>query len=92
MAEVSIKRSFYLISDQFIYLIAREVIKVIPKSGLCQAPLWRGSLQMTKYWLIVSILWTGVELVLQVTSYSGVKLPLSTERNWICFFRCKPYN
>lgn len=30
-------------------------------------------------WLIVSILWTGVKQVFQVTSHFGVKLPLSTE-------------
>lgn len=85
---LSISRSSFLISEQFINSTSRSVIKVTLKSGLCQAPLalYRGSLQMAKsqYWLIVSILWTGMELVLQGTSYLGA------QRAWICFFLCKP--
>lgn len=68
MAELSIRRGSFLVSDQFIDSISRELINVT-QNQTCVRPLSlfkRGSLLMAKslYRLIVSILWTGVELVL----------------------------
>lgn len=82
MAELSIKWGSFLIYDQFIDSIAREVIIEIPKIRLVPGlSVRRLTLLMGKSccWLIVSILWTGVNLVLQVTCYPGVKLPLAPE-------------
>lgn len=72
---LSIKRSLFLISDQFIKSKSREKIKL--KSGLCQ--LFITANGKVSCWLIVSILWIRVELVLQVKSYPGVKRSLGTE-------------
>lgn len=73
----------FLISDLFINLNIKRSDKSDSEIRFVRPLLLfkRGSLQMAKSscWLIVSILWTGVKLVLQVTSCPGA------QRAWICF-------